>query len=105
MHRLRISNSTLFAGAMKVLLIGLACFGATAYADTAVSVAGADAGGTAIAGLGAGFNLSQAYANANISAHLVNGGGPGYVSQGTAYLMSSIGPGTTTTQRALSIRF
>ena len=105
MHRLRISNSTLFAGAMKVLLIGLACFGATAYADTAVSVAGADAGGTAIAGLGAGFNLSQAYANANISAHLVNGGGPGYVSQGTAYLMSSIGPGTTTTQQVNSVDF
>src|ERR1017187_5426598 len=81
-----------------LLLAGLVGLNAQGHGATLVSVGGADFGSTGIVGLGTGWSQSQAYANVGISAYLVNGGGPGYVSQGTVYLMRSIGPGTTTDQ-------
>ena len=81
-----------------ILLAGLVGLSGVAHGANLVSVGGSDFGGAGAAGLGTGWSLSQAYTNIGISAHLVNGGGPGYVSQGTVYLMRSIGPGTNTSQ-------
>ena len=57
-----------------------------------ISIGGADFGTTGINALGAGWSLEQRHVNVQISAELSNGGGSG---RGIAYLMRSIGPGTT----------
>ena len=70
--------------------------------DILVSVGGADFGVTGIAGLGAGWSLSQRFVNVKIAAELSNGGGS---ARGIAYLMRSVGPGTTCIQEIATTKF
>lgn len=61
-----------------------------------------DAGGTGIQTLSEGWSMDQAYRNVSISASLSNGGGS---ARGIAYLMRSIGPGTTCASEIANVRF
>lgn len=70
--------------------------------EVLVSVAGDDFGGTGIDGLGAGWSLNQRFVNVQIAAHLSNGGGS---ARGIAYLMRSVGPGTSCIQEIATTRF
>ena len=67
-----------------------------------LSVSGQDFGSTGIDGLGAGWSFSQRFVNVKVAAHLNNGGGS---ARGIAYLMRSVGPGTSCIQEIAVTRF
>lgn len=82
---------------LAFLLLALPLFG-----DTIISAAGSEAGSTGIETLSQGWSTHQRFRNVTISAHLSNGGGS---ARGIAYLMRTIGPGTTCASEVASVQF
>jgi hypothetical protein len=66
-----------------------------AFADNVVTVGGTVFGYTGAAGISVGWTDFSQEQDVTISALLGNGNGPGTTSTGTAFLTTSIGPGTT----------
>jgi hypothetical protein len=81
------------ANTILALILGILVYSRFARADIIVAASGPGTGSTFVAGISLGFTTSTAFQDVAISELFSNGGFPS--ATGTAYLTTSIGPGTT----------
>jgi len=74
----------------------------TAAIENIIAAGGSSESGTGIETLSQGWSMNQRFRHVTISAHLTNGGGS---ARGIAYLMRSIGPGTTCADEVANVHF
>ncbi len=87
---------------MKKQLVVLLLVAMPMFGENIITAGGSEEGTTGIETLSQGWSMNQRFRDVTISAHLTNGGGS---ARGIAYLMRTIGPGTTCASEVASVSF